>query len=114
GAETGEGLEVMNKMRLIEIAARHHNICPIGPGTAARQVNGVLKTLHPTELLRCDADLIGEYLDKMPLAKPEPRGKVASPRFARLSTKDVHGGPDCSMFFRRVLQTSDEDLFQNA
>src|SRR5262245_12629582 len=101
-------------MRLIEIAACHRNVCPIGRGTASRQVNGALKTLHPTELLRCDADLIGEYLDKMPLAQPELRGKVASPRFACLSTKDVERGPNCSMFVRRVLQTSEQGLFQNA
>src|SRR6266576_3060164 len=50
----------------------------------------------------------------MPLAQPEMRGKVASRRFARISSKDVQGGPNCSMFFQRVLQTSDEGSFQNA
>src|SRR5262245_5040193 len=49
GAETRERLEVVNEMRLIEIAARQRNICPIGLGTASRQVDGALKTLHPTE-----------------------------------------------------------------
>src|SRR5262245_9434602 len=101
----------MNQVRLIEIAARCRNICPIGLGTASRQVNGALKTLHTTELLRRDADLIGEYFDKMPLAQPEPRGNVASPRFARISSKDVQRGPNCSMFVQRVLQTSDKGLF---
>src|ERR1044072_9017370 len=73
GAETRECLEVVNKMRLIEIVARHRNFCPIGRGFASRQVNGALKTLHTPEQLRCDADLIGEYPDKMPLAQPEMR-----------------------------------------
>ncbi|SRR6266568_2165323 len=104
----------MNEMRLVEVAARRCNICPIGCGTASRQVSGALKTLHTAEQLRCDADLLGEYLDKMPLAQPEMRGKVASPRFARISSKDVQGGPNCSMFSQRVLQTSDEGPFQNA
>src|SRR5881396_3896960 len=103
----------MNEMRLVEVAARNCNICPIGRGTALGQVSGALKTLHTTEQLRCDADLFGEYLDKMPLAQPETRGKVSTPRFACLSSKDVQGGPNCSMFFQRVLQTSDEGFFQN-
>src|SRR6266487_6141846 len=111
GSETRECLDVVNQMRLIEIAARHRNICPIGRGTPSHQVKGALKTLHTTELLRSDADLTGEYLDKMPLAQPEMRGKVSSPRFAWISSKDVQGGPNCSMFFQRVLQTSDESPF---
>ena len=53
----------MNEMRLVEVAARRCNICPIGRGTVSRQVNGPLKTLHTTEQLRRDADLIGKYLD---------------------------------------------------
>src|SRR5215470_19639631 len=104
----------MNEMRLIEIATCHHNVCPIRRGTASRQLSRPLKALHTAEQLRCDADLIGEYFDKMPLAQPEMRGKVSSPRFARSSSKDVQLGPNCVMFFQRVLQTSDEDLFQNA
>src|SRR5947207_4372145 len=104
----------MNEMRLVEVAARRCNICPIGCGTASHQISRALKALHTAEQLRCDADLFGEYLDKMPLAQPEMRGKVASPRCARISSKDVQGGPNCSMFFRRVLQTSHEGLFQNA
>src|SRR5262245_22217507 len=72
----------MNEMRLVEVAARRCNICPIGRGTVSRHVNGPLKTLHTTEQLRGDADLIEEYLDKMPLAQPEMRGKVSNLRFA--------------------------------
>src|SRR6516162_1265094 len=84
----------MNEMRLIEVAALRCDVCPIGRGTASRQVSGALKTSHTTEQLRCDADLTGEYLDKMPLAQPEMRGKVSSPRFARSSSKDVQRGPN--------------------
>src|SRR6266496_4851411 len=104
----------MNEMRLVEVAARRCNIRPIGCGTAPRQVSGALTTLHTAEQLRCEADLFGEYLDKMPLAQSEMLGKVSSPRFARISSKDVQGGPNCSMFLQRVLQTSDEGSFQNA
>jgi hypothetical protein len=101
GAETQECLEVVNKMRLIVIAARHRNICPVGRGTISRKAKDALKTLHTTELLRCDADLIREYLDKMPLAEPETRGQGSSPRFARLAmagSKDIQSGPNRSMF----------------
>src|SRR5262245_21141973 len=104
----------MNEMRLVEVAARRRNIGPIGRGTASRQVSGALKTLHAAEELRCDANLIGEYLDKMPLAQAEMRGKLSSARFARISLQDVQSSPNCSMFFQRVLQTSDEGAFQHA
>src|SRR5262245_13696838 len=104
----------MNEMRLVEVAARRCNICPIGRGTVSRKVNGLLKTLHTTEQLRRDADLIGKYLDKMPLAQPEMRGKVSNLRFARIPSEDVQGGPNCSIYFQPVLQTSDERPFQNA
>src|SRR5262245_3069091 len=50
----------------------------------------------------------------MPLAQPEMGGKVASLRFARISSKDVQGRSNCSMFFQRVFQTSDKGPFQNA
>src|SRR5215471_6430118 len=104
----------MNEMRLVEVAARRCNTRPIRRGTVSRQVNGPLKTLHTTEQLRCDPDLIGKYLDKMPLAQPEMRGNVSNLRFARITSEYVQGGPNCSMFFQRVLQTSDQLPFQNA
>src|SRR5262249_28984244 len=103
----------MNEMRLVEVAARRCDICPIGRGTASRQVSGVLETLHTTEQLRCDADLAGEYLDKMPLAQPEMRGEVSSPHFARSSSKDVQRSSNCSMSFQGALQPSNKGPFQN-
>jgi hypothetical protein len=103
----------MNEMRLVEVTARRRNIGPIGHGSATRQVNGALKTLDAAKHLRCDTDLSGEYLDKVPLAQPELRGKVSSLRFARISSKDVQGGANCSMSFQCVRQTRDEGTFQN-
>src|SRR5262245_52182612 len=50
----------------------------------------------------------------MPLTQPEMRGKISSPRFARISVKDVHGGPNGSMFLQRALQTNEEGLLQDA
>jgi len=100
GTETRENLEIMNQMRLVEVAARHRNIRPIRRGIASRQVNGPLKTLNATEQLRRNTDLLGKYLDEMPLTQTEVRGKISNPRFARLPPKDVQSGPNCPMFFR--------------
>src|SRR5689334_1012284 len=50
----------------------------------------------------------------MALAQTQLLGKVSNPRFARISSKDVESSSNCSMFFRRVPQTSDKGLFQNA
>ena len=114
GTQTRKYLEVVNEMRLVEVATCCCNIRPIGRGAALRQVKSALKTLNATKLLRCDTDLIGEYPDKVPLAQPEMRGKGSNLRFARISSKDLQGSPNCSMFSYRVLQASDERAFQNA
>lgn len=100
-------------MRLVEVTACRCNIGPIRRGAASGQIQGVLKTSHATELLWCDTDLIGEHLDKMPLAQPEMRGEVSSPR-SPASRSKMSKAANRSMFFQRVLQTSDEGLFQNA
>src|SRR5262245_14517232 len=50
----------------------------------------------------------------MALAQAQLLGKVSSPRFARISFKDIQSSSNCSMFFRRAPQTSDERLFQDA
>jgi len=104
----------MNEMRLVEITACHRYIRPIGNRTAPRQIRSALKPLHSTEHLRRDADLFGEDIDKMPLAQPEMRGKIASPHFARASPKNVQCGPNGSMFFSPILQSRGERVFQNA
>src|SRR5262245_1911440 len=62
---------------------------------------------YTTEQLQRDADLIGKYPDKMPLAQPEMRGKVSNLRFARIPSEDVQGGPNCSMFFQIIRHLPD-------
>src|ERR1051326_6026338 len=98
-------------MRLIEVAACHRNIGPIGCGIVSRQVNGALKTLDAREQLRRDTDLLGEYLDKMPLAQPEMFGNISSPRLARPAMtrfQYVQSGSNSSMFCERILQTCEQ------
>ena len=114
GAEAGEDLEVMNEVRLIEVAARCCNIRPVWRRTPLTQFSRVLKTLHTSELLWCDTDLFREDVDKMALAQPKLPGKLSSGRFARITFEYIQSGSNRSVFFRRVPQTSNERLFQNA
>src|SRR5690349_13752566 len=103
----------MNEVRLVEVAARCCNIRPVWSRSASSQISRALKALYPSKLLWCDADLFCEDVYKMALAQPELPGKVSSSRFARISSKDVQSSANCSMLFRRVLQTSKERLFQD-
>ena len=64
GVETGEDLEVMNEVRLIEVAAHCCNIRPVWRRTPLTQLSRALKTLHTSELLWSDADLFREDVDK--------------------------------------------------
>ena len=53
GVDAGEGTEVVNEMRLIEIAARQRDLWPVDDGIGAGRTEDVaqdlLEALHATE-----------------------------------------------------------------
>lgn len=77
GIETGEGLEVMDKMRLVEITASQGDIGPIERLSAADAVQDLLEALDSAKQLRRQPNFGPEKLDKPPPAETDLFDDVA-------------------------------------
>ena len=69
-----ERAEIVDEMRLIEIAAGESNFGPIDElAVACYMPQDFLETLHAAEKLGRQTDLLGEELDEAPFAQPDLR-----------------------------------------
>src|SRR5947209_19530675 len=64
-----EGLEVVDEMRLIEVATTQRNVCPINLRRRVDETQDLLKTAHAAEQLRRQTDLFAKDLDEAPRAQ---------------------------------------------
>ena len=75
GIDAGEGAEVVDEMRLIEVAARQCNLRPVDAAIGACRAEDVaqnlLETLHATEQLRRQADMLRKQLNEMAIAESD-------------------------------------------
>ena len=78
--KTRKGLEVVDEMGLIVVAARGGDVGPIDLPLAMDPLHHVLETGDTAKQLRRQADLVAEYLNEAPLAPAAARDYLGDRR----------------------------------
>ena len=71
GRQSSKRLEVVDKMRLIEIAAGQRQFCPSGVRGALQHTQDLLKAPHAAKLLGRQSHRVAEHLDEACLAEAD-------------------------------------------
>ena len=74
--EAGEGPEVVDKMRLVEITAGQSDIGPLDPPPRSNEMQHLLKALDAAKQLGCQPHFFIENLDEPPWAEADLLGHV--------------------------------------
>ena len=94
GVESGEGAEIVDEVRLIEIAAGLGDRGPRDTAAAVDMRQDVLKTPNAAEEFRREPDLGAECLDKSAPTEADAVGDLANTSHGRsrkeLTQRDIH------------------------
>ena len=71
GGHAGEGLEVVDEMGLVVVAAIECDLCPIDLPGAMYRVEGLLEAAHAAEGFRRESDLLAKELDETARAEAD-------------------------------------------
>ena len=71
GGHAGEGLEVVDEMGLVVVAAIERDLCPIDLPGAVYRVEGLLEAAHAAEGFRRESDLLAKDFDEAARAEAD-------------------------------------------
>ena len=71
GIDAGEGAEIVNEMRLIEVAARERDVKPVNIVLIMNQIEHLLKTTDTAKYFRRESYLFTKAFYESPLAKTD-------------------------------------------
>src|SRR5216110_2403252 len=111
--DTGKSAKVMNKMRLIEVAAGERDVSPVNLTRVVNQFQHTLETAHAAERLGSKADCLTEALYESALAESDLVAHDRHSGQVRNVMKVAQRKRDRRMR-RRLLQLQQQSIFKNA
>jgi hypothetical protein len=114
GAEAGEGEEVANQVRLIEIPALQSEGWPVRGRASPNQDQRALKSSHAAEQLRGDTDLLFEDGNKAPLTQADQSRHLTGPRRWPRRTESVDADMHCRIVSFPTRQLAQQCAFQQS
>ena len=112
--ETGDILEVMDEVRLVEVTAVEREFAPLDGTSATDTAYGLLEAPNPAEQLRRESDLLAEDLDEPPLAETGADGHLRDGPRARRAPELPQGEGDGGVTRRGTGYSSEERSFEDA